>query len=106
MPPSLSNLAFLIKLKSPPKMMLSQSHSSITVINILEKMGVVLLWSCCDSRDNGDPDRLPRPVSDSRHDSDTTEPNAPNAPRLIYLARWNTKTNKQRRTATFLSIHF
>ena len=43
-------------------------------------------------------------VSDSRHDTDTTEPNAP---RLIYLARWNTKqTNKQTRAALFLSIHF
>ena len=47
-------------------------------------------------------DFLARPVSDSRHDTDTTEPNAP---RLIYLAKWNTKTNKQRRTAPFLSIH-
>ena len=43
-------------------------------------------------------------VSDSRHDTDTTEPNAP---RVIYLARWNTKqTNEQRRAALFLSIHF
>ena len=57
---------------------------------------------CCDSGDHGDPHRLPRPVSASRHDIDTTEPNAP---RLIYLARWNTKTNKQRLTAPFLSIH-
>ena len=40
--------------------------------------------------------------TDFRHDTDTTEPNAP---RLIYLARWNTKTNKQRPTAPFLSIH-
>ena len=30
-------------------------------------------------------DFLARPVSDSRHDTDTTEPNAP---RLIYLAKW------------------
>ena len=60
---------------------------------------------CCDSRDHGDPHRLlARPVSDSRHDTDKTEPNAP---RLIYLARWNTKqTNRQRRAALFLSIHF
>ena len=49
-------------------------------------------------------DFLARPVSDSRHDTDTTKPNAP---RLIYLARWNTKqTNKQTRAALFLSIHF
>ena len=34
--------------------------------------------------------------TDFRHDTDTTEPNAP---RLICLARWNTKTNKQRRMA-------
>ena len=40
--------------------------------------------------------------TDFRHDTDTTEPNAP---RLIYLVRWNTKINKQRRTAPFLSIH-
>ena len=54
---------------------------------------------CCDSCDHGDPHRLPWPVSDSRHD-DTKEPNAP---KLIYLARWNTnKTIKQRRTAPFL----
>ena len=42
---------------------------------------------CSDFRDHRDPHRLPRPVSDSRHDNDTTKPNAP---RLIYLARWNT----------------
>ena len=41
---------------------------------------------CCDFRDHGVPHRLPRPVSDSRHDIDTTEPNAPG---LIHLARWN-----------------
>ena len=45
---------------------------------------------CCDSCDHGDPHRLPWPVSDSRHD-DTKEPNAP---RLIYLARWNTNKTK------------
>ena len=39
-------------------------------------------------------------VSDSRHDTDTTEPNAP---RLIYLGRWNTKqTNKDGQLFSFL----
>ena len=38
----------------------------------------------CDSRDYGDPHRLSRPVTDSRHDTDTTEPNSP---RVIYFAR-------------------
>ena len=32
---------------------------------------------CCDSRDDADPHRLPMPVSDPRHDTDTTEPSAP-----------------------------
>ena len=46
-------------------------------------------------------DFLARSVSDSRHDTDTTEPNAP---RLIYLARWNTKqTNKDRQLFPFYS---
>ena len=41
-------------------------------------------------------DFLARSVSDSRHDTDKAEPNAP---RLIYLARWDTKqTNKQTKT--------
>ena len=53
----------------------------------------------CDSRDHGDPHRLPRPVSDSRHDTDTTDQDAP---RLIYLARWNTKqTNEDGRLFSF-----
>ena len=40
-------------------------------------------------------DLLARPVSDSRHDTDTAEPNSP---RLIYFARWDTKqTNKDGR---------
>ena len=57
-------------------------------------MELQLLWGgCCDFRDHGiHPHRLPRPVSDSTHGTDTTEPNAW---RLVYLARWNTKTNKQ-----------
>ena len=46
-------------------------------------------------------DFLARPISDSRHDTDTTEPNAP---RLIYLARWNKKqTNKDRQLFPFYS---
>ena len=45
-------------------------------------------------------DFLARPVSDSRHDTDTTKPNAP---RLIYLARWNTKqTNTEGQLFSFL----
>ena len=44
-------------------------------------------------------DFLARPVSDSRHDTDTTEPNAP---RLIYLAGWNTKTPIDGRLLSFL----
>ena len=45
-------------------------------------------------------DFLARPVSDSRYDTDTAEPNAP---RLIYLARWDTKqTNKDGRLFSFL----
>ena len=54
---------------------------------------------CCDSRDHGDWHRLPMPVSDPRHDTDTTEPNAP---RLIYLAGWNTKTPIDGRLLSFL----
>ena len=46
-------------------------------------------------------DFLARPVSDSRHDTDATEQNAP---RLIYLAKWNTKqTNKDGRLFPFYS---
>ena len=45
--------------------------------------------------------RLPGLVSDSRHDTDTTEPNAPG---LINL-QGKPKTIKQKRTAPFLSIH-
>ena len=47
-------------------------------------------------------DFLARPVSDPRHETDTKEPNAS---RLIYLARWDTKqTNKDGRLFSFLFI--
>ena len=45
-------------------------------------------------------DFLARLVSDSRHDTDTAEPNGP---RLIHLAKWDTKqTNKDGRLFSFL----
>ena len=45
-------------------------------------------------------DFLARPVSDPRHDTDTTEPNAS---RLIYLARWDTKQTKTDGSFPFFS---
>ena len=46
----------------------------------------------------GDPHRLPWPVSDSRHDTDMTEPNAL---RLIYLARPEHKNKQTKKDSSF-----
>ena len=64
----------------------------------------LFLWILWRSLDFSEQDFILETVmrSYSRRQDFTTEPNAP---KLIYLARWNTKTNKQRRTAPFLSIH-
>ena len=73
--------------------------------NLNALLTCLLLWILWRSLDFSEQDFILETVmrSYSRRQDFTTEPKAP---RLIYLARWNTKTNQQRRTAPFLSFTF